>query len=144
MGRERREWRSDRTKGACVIWCGIMPFWHLVAGAVGLRVTGIWGVSDVWRRQSGIWCPDTPFHHEKVEGSEEYWVSDWVLTEAGLFPESAHVFWKMAKVSILYFGGNKPGSWPKGWRGQVVKVLHRKAGGATDGAKNLMLLIRVE
>ena len=24
--RERRKWISDRTKGACVIWCGRMPF----------------------------------------------------------------------------------------------------------------------
>ena len=28
--------------------------------------------------------------------------------------------------------------------GQVVRVLHCKAGGATDGAKNLMLLRRVD
>ena len=30
-------------KGTYVILHGKMPFWHLVVGAVGLRVTGIWG-----------------------------------------------------------------------------------------------------
>ena len=47
--REKREWRSDHTKGTYVIWCGRMPFYHLVVGEVGLRVTWIWGGSDMWR-----------------------------------------------------------------------------------------------
>ena len=38
-GRERREWTLNQTKEKCVIWCGRMPFWHLVAGAIGLRIT---------------------------------------------------------------------------------------------------------
>ena len=54
-GRERRECRLYHTKGTCVIYCGKMPFWHLVVGDVGLRVTGIWGVSEVWRLQSRRW-----------------------------------------------------------------------------------------
>ena len=64
-GRDRREWRSDRTKGTCVIWCGIMPFWNLVVGAVRLRVTWIWGESEVCRCQSIIWWTDTPCNKEK-------------------------------------------------------------------------------
>ena len=46
-----REWKLYRTKGTCVIWCARMPFWHLVVRAVGLRVTCIWGGSEVRRRQ---------------------------------------------------------------------------------------------
>ena len=48
------------------------------------------------------------------------------------------------KGSVLYVDGKKLGTWTKGWRGQVVQVLNRKSGGATNGAKNLMLLSRLE
>ena len=61
-GRERREWRSDSTKVECVIWCGRIPFCHLVVGVVGLIVTGVWGGSEVWRRQSRRLWPDTSWH----------------------------------------------------------------------------------
>ena len=54
-----------------------------------------------------------------------------MLTEADLLPEPKHTFWKMAKVIILYVGGKKPGPFPKGWSGEVVKVINRKAGVAT-------------
>ena len=59
-GSERRDWRSCHTKGTCVIWCGKNPFWRLIFGSVGLRVTWIWGGSEVWSRPSRICCPDTP------------------------------------------------------------------------------------
>ena len=49
----------------------------------------------------------------------------------------------MAKGSVLYVGGKKPGSSPKVWRGQVLRVLHCKEGGATDEEK-IILLRRVE
>ena len=63
-----------------------------------------------------------------------------MLTEADLSPDPNHTFWKMEKVSILYVGGKKPDQCPKGWRGEVVRVLHHKSGGETDGAQNAMLL----
>ena len=50
----------------------------------------------------------------------------------------------MSEGSILYDGGKKPGSCPKGWMGKVVRVLHCKAGGSTDGAKHIILLRQVE
>ena len=84
--RERREWRSDHTKGTCVIWCGRMPFWNIVVGTFVLRVTGIWGRSEVWRSQYIRWWTDTPCYNKKGEGSEECWGSDWVLPEDDLFP----------------------------------------------------------
>ena len=59
------------------------------------------------------------------------------MTEAAIFLELTHAFWNMEKVIILYAVGNKPWPCPKGWRGQVVQVLHCNAGGATDGAKQL-------
>ena len=67
-----------------------------------------------------------------------------MLTEYDLFPEPMHTFWKMVKGIILYVGGNKPGLCPKGWRWQVVRVLHHKAGGSTDSANTFMLLIRMD
>ena len=69
--RERSECRSDHTKGTCVIWCGKIPFLHLFVGAVGLRVIGIWGGSEVWRCQSRKWRPKTPRKNEEGEGSEQ-------------------------------------------------------------------------
>ena len=50
----------------------------------------------------------------------------------------------MEKVSILYFGGNKPGPCPKVWIEQLVQILHSKAEGATDRSYNVMLLRRME
>ena len=70
LERDIREWTPDRTKGACVIWCGRITFWHLVVGVVGLKVTGIWGGIEVWRHQSRRWWPDTPWNNEKGEESE--------------------------------------------------------------------------
>ena len=55
-----------------------------------------------------------------------------------------HAFWKMLKGVILYVSRNKPGPFPKVWRRQVVQVLDLKAGGATDGENNIMLLRRLE
>ena len=43
-----------------------------------------------------------------------------MLIEDDILPKSMHVFWKMAKGSVLYVSGKKPGSWPKGCMGQVV------------------------
>ena len=40
--------------------------------------------------------------------------------------------------------GKKSRPYPKGWRGQVVRVLYNKAIGATDGAQNMMLMTRME
>ena len=60
-----------------------------------------------------------------------------MLTETDLLPKSKHAFWNMAEGSVLYVGGKKPGSSPKGWRGQVLRVLHCKEGGATDEEKIL-------
>ena len=50
----------------------------------------------------------------------------------------------MVKGSALYVSEKKHGSWSKVWRGQIVLAVQSKAGGETDGAKNLMLLRRVE
>ena len=67
-----------------------------------------------------------------------------MLLEAGLLQDRRHTSWNMAKGSILYVGGKKPGPCPKGWRGKVLRVLHCKAGGATYGAHNGMLSIQRE
>ena len=38
----------------------------------------------------------------------------------------------------------KPRPYPKIWIGQVVRVLHHKLGGTTDGAQNIMLMMKME
>ena len=58
-GKEISECRSYYIKVTCVIWCGKLPFWNLVAGAVGLRVMRVWGVSELLRRQSRRCWADT-------------------------------------------------------------------------------------
>ena len=97
-----------------------MPLWHLVIGVVGLRVIWIWGGVEVWRRQSIIWWNNTPWNNYEGEWSEQFWISDWVLTEADLLQDPTHSIWEMEKGSILYVDGKKPGPCPNGWRGQVV------------------------
>ena len=67
-----------------------------------------------------------------------------MLKESDMLPEPMHSFFNMAKGRILYVGGKKPGTFPKVWRGQIVIFLHLKAGVATDGAKNIMVLRRIE
>ena len=64
--------------------------------------------------------------------------------EAYKLPASTHAFWKIAKGSILYVRCNKPRPCQKGRRGKVVRVIHCKAGGSTNGANNLMLLGLIE
>ena len=34
--------------------------------------------------------------------------------------------------------------YPKGCRKQAVQVIHRKSGGATDGAQNIILMMRMD
>ena len=52
--------------------------------------------------------------------------------------------YEIYKGRVLYVSGKKPQPQPKGRRGKVVQVLHRKAGGATDGAQNIILMMRME
>ena len=49
-------------------------------GAVGLRVTGIWGDSEAWKRQTRIFLPDTQWNNKEGGEDRECWESDWVLT----------------------------------------------------------------
>ena len=39
---------------------------------------------------------------------------------------------------------NKPRLYPKVYREQLVNVLHRKSGGETDGAQNIILMMKME
>ena len=59
-------------------------------------------------------------------------------------PDTPGRNYERSKGGVLYVSGNKPRPQPKGWRGKVVQVLHRKAGGATDGAQNIILMMRME
>ena len=52
--------------------------------------------------------------------------------------------YEISKMRVLYVSGNKPRQHPKGWIGQVVRLLHRKPGGAMDSAQNMILMMRME
>ena len=43
------------------------------------------------------------------------------MTKANLLPKAKHSFWKRLKDRVIYDGGKKPGSWPKGWRGKYFE-----------------------
>ena len=45
---------------------------------------------------------------------------------------------------MLYISGKKPWPYPKFCRWHVVRVSYRKEGGATDGAQNIVLMMRME
>ena len=117
-----------------------MPLWHLLVGDVGLRVTGIWGESEVWRHQSIRWWPDTPWYNKEGEGSEGCWGLEWMLEEADLLPDPKQTFWKMMKGMITNVGGKTPMPCLKVFKGTVLQVLNPKAGGETYWAHNVMLL----
>ena len=45
---------------------------------------------------------------------------------------------------MLYADRKKPGACTNVWRGEIVRVLYCKAGGATEEAHNVMLLRQME
>ena len=60
------------------------------------------------------------------------------MTDERQLPEASHVFWKKAKGKVLYVSGRKHPLYLKDWKGQVVRVLHKKAGGEPYGERSLM------
>ena len=44
----------------------------------------------------------------------------------------------------MYVSGNERWTFPKVWRGQIVRVLHHKAVGAICSAQNLIMMMRME
>ena len=46
--------------------------------------------------------------------------------------------------NVLYVSGKKPRLYPKGWRGQLVRVLHRKAGGGTYSVQDIIFMKSME
>ena len=104
-GKERRGCNSDDTNRSCVTWCGNNPFWNLVMGSVGLRVTGIWGESWAWKSHNRRCWTDIKCNIEGVRVDAECWESYWVLTEAGQLPEINHLFCKRATGRVLYVSG---------------------------------------
>ena len=66
------------------------------------------------------------------------------MAEKSELKESSHVLWRKYKGRVLYTSGQKHIHPPRGWKGQVVRVLNGKAGGAADGARNSVLLNREE
>ena len=65
--------------------------------------------------------------------SLEQWSEDmdYSITPVLLLLEKKY---ERSRGGSLYMIGKKPWSYPKGWRGKVVHILHLKAGGETDGA----------
>ena len=64
-----------------VIWCDTIPFWHLVAGAVGMKVKGVWGLGTQWKHQCARWWDETSWIYGGRGTHLEGWEAGWVLTE---------------------------------------------------------------
>ena len=67
---------------------------------------------------------ETICYNEYGGSDERYWEVDWVLTKEGKPTGMNHLFWKIAKGSVLYFVGKKNLTYLKGLISQVVRVLH--------------------
>ena len=52
--------------------------------------------------------------------------------------------YEISKVRVLYMSGKKSWLYFKTWRLQLVLLLHQKSGGSTDGAQNIILMMRME
>ena len=52
--------------------------------------------------------------------------------------------YEISKGRVMYMRGKKPHPYPKAWIGQIVIILHHKAGGAMDSAQNIILIMRME
>ena len=63
-------------------------------GAVIIRVTGIWGVSDDCKQHNRRWWMETICYNEYGGSDERYWEVDWVLTKEGKPTGMNHLFWK--------------------------------------------------
>ena len=61
----------DNIRVKCVIWCVNMPFWNLVMGAIGPIVTGIWGDSEAWKRQTRRWWSNAICNNNEVGADAE-------------------------------------------------------------------------
>ena len=54
------------------------------------------------------------------------------------------MFWRNEKGVVMYRSRWKHPPPPRGWKEQVVRFLHKKVGGVTDGARNFVILHRQE
>ena len=61
-----------------------------------------------------------------------------------IYDQTTLLFLKRAKGSVLCMSGKKHQPQPKVWIGQLVRVLHRKPGGTTYGAQNIILMMGME
>ena len=138
------EWRFGDIRVRWIICCGNMSFWHLVIGAAGIIVTGIWGQSESWKCQTWRQWTDTQWNNKYGGADAEFWESDQVLMEPLQLPELNRHIWKISKGQVMYISRKKHPMHPKVWRGQVVRVLHRKSGRATNGAQNIILMTRMK
>ena len=141
---ERREWTSGELSGTCVIWCKGFPFWHLVKGVSLIKVEGIWGEYRRWRRQAHRWWPDTKWREGEKEKDALCWKVDWILTEEGQLHKMESEFLKISKGKVMFISGKRSLPVPLVRMYQRMRVLHRRSGGSTDRAHNVVLLTKNE
>ena len=53
-----------------------------------------------------------------------------------------NILWKRDKSWVLYVGVKIPLPYLEGWRGKLVRVIHRKEGGGMQRGKHIFLLTR--
>ena len=119
-----------------------MNFWKLVTGSVGMNVKAVWISSEKCQCQCKQWWTDTPCNYGGRGNHVEELEVDWILTEEGKIPEALHLFCKKAKGRVLYVIRQKNPLPSKGRKGKLVRVLHGKAGGEMDRARNLLVMHR--
>ena len=94
-----------------------------------INSNGIWGGSELWRRQSIRWCHDTYWKNKGKNGSEQFWGPDLVLTEADLLPGTNHAFCKMGNRIILFVRVNKSCRVQSHGEGKWCKFYTTRQGG---------------
>ena len=114
----------------------------MVTGGSGIRVEGIWGEDRRWIIQAHIWWPDTKW----IEREKDPLCCnvEWILTKEGKLPKIENEFWKRAEGKMVFIAGKISMLVPVGWRYQRMWVLHRRSGGSTNRAHNVMLLTKKE
>ena len=69
----KEKWTKGGTNGTCVIWSKVFPFWHLLTGVVGLKLSGIWGEGGMWRCQVNIWQPEIACKDSERDTNKTCW-----------------------------------------------------------------------
>ena len=107
-----------------------------------MKVKVVWRSGNQWKiHYKMCWTETYCFDGGRGTHLEECEVG-WILTERSELPEKSHVFRMKVKRRVLYTSRRKHLQPKRGRKGKVFRILHRQAGGVTNGSRNLVLLYR--